>query len=158
MGYIIYGAGGVGSIIGAKLLMAGIDVVLIARGEHLAAIQKDGLHFKHPNPHTIEPLQITAVEHPSEIRFRPDDVVFMTMKSQDTGPALDELRFVAGDQVRVVCAQNGVENERMALRRFANVYGMLVILPANYTEARHRRHNFMARLRAARHRALPGRQ
>jgi 2-dehydropantoate 2-reductase len=133
--YIIYGAGGVGSIIGAKLFMAGIDIVLIARGEHLAAIQHDGLHFKHPNPDTTERLRIAAVGHPSEITFRPDDVVLMTMKSQDTGPALDELRSVAGDQIPVVCAQNGVENERMALRRFANVYGMLVILPANYLEA-----------------------
>jgi 2-dehydropantoate 2-reductase len=132
--YIIYGAGGVGSIIGAKLVMAGIDVVLIARGEHLAAIQRDGLRFKHPDPDTTEQLRIAAVGHPSEIAFQPDDVVLMTMKSQDTGPALDELRFVAGDQIPIVCAQNGVENERMALRRFANVYAMLVILPASYLE------------------------
>jgi len=32
--------------------------------------------------------------------------------------------------VPVVCAQNGVANERMALRRFSRVYGMLVVLPA----------------------------
>jgi len=30
----------------------------------------------------------------------------------------------------IVCAQNGVANEAMALRRFPNVYGMLVFLPA----------------------------
>ena len=134
MRYVIYGAGGVGSIIGAKLFMAGYDVVLIARGEHLAAVQRDGLHFKHPGPDTTEQLPITAVGHPSEIEFRADDVVLLTMKSQDTGPALDELRYAAGDEVAVVCAQNGVENERLALRRFANVYGMLVILPANFLE------------------------
>jgi 2-dehydropantoate 2-reductase len=132
--YVIYGAGGVGSIIGAKLHMAGFGVVLIARGEHLAAIQRDGLQFKHPNPDTTEQLQISAVGHPGEIEFRPDDVVLMTMKSQDTAVALDELRYAAGDQIAVVCAQNGVENERQALRRFANVYGMLVILPANFRD------------------------
>jgi 2-dehydropantoate 2-reductase len=53
----------------------------------------------------------------------------LTMKSQDTAAALDELRSVAPD-VAVVCAQNGVANERMALRRFDRVYGMLVVLPA----------------------------
>lgn len=135
MRYVIYGAGGVGSIIGAKLFMAGFDVVLIARGEHLAAIKRDGLQFKHPNPDTTERLPITAVGHPSEIEFTADDVVLLTMKSQDTAAALDELRYAAGDQIAVVCAQNGVENERLALRYFANVYGMLVILPANFRDA-----------------------
>jgi len=132
--YVIYGAGGVGCIIGAKLFMAGFDVILIARGGHLAAIQRDGLQFKHPNPETTERLRITAVGHPGEIDFRADDVVLLTMKSQDTGAALDALRSAAGDQIAVVCVQNGVENERLALRRFANVYGMLVILPANFRD------------------------
>lgn len=134
MRYIIYGAGGVGGVIGAKLFLAGIEVVLIARGAHLAAIQRDGLEFKHPNPDSSERLQITTVEHPRAIEFRSDDVVLLTMKSQDTAAALDELRSVAGSRIAVVCAQNGVENERLALRRFANVYGMLVILPANFLE------------------------
>jgi 2-dehydropantoate 2-reductase len=115
--YVIYGAGGVGSIIGAKLHMGGFEVVLIARGEHLAALQRDGLRFKHPNPEAVERLRLAAVGHPREVEFRPDDVVLLTMKSQDTAAALDELRAVAGDRVTVVCAQNGVENERLALRR-----------------------------------------
>jgi 2-dehydropantoate 2-reductase len=79
-------------------------------------------------------LPVKAVGHPSNIDFGPDDVVILTMKSQDTETALDDLRLVAGDQVPIVCCQNGVENERVALRRFANVYGMLVIMPANYLE------------------------
>jgi 2-dehydropantoate 2-reductase len=56
------------------------------------------------------------------------------MKTQHTAAALDDLRAVAGDRVPVVCAQNGVENERLAARRFANVYAMLVFLPATYLE------------------------
>jgi 2-dehydropantoate 2-reductase len=40
--YIIYGAGGVGGVLGGKLFMAGKEVVLIARGEHLRRIQGDG--------------------------------------------------------------------------------------------------------------------
>ncbi len=134
MRYVIYGAGGVGSIIGGKLHMAGFEVVLIARGAHLKALQADGLRLKHPSPEVTETLKVTAVGHPGEIEFRPGDVVLLTMKSQDTGPALDELRYAAGDQIPVVCCQNGVENERLALRRFAHVYGMLVILPASYQE------------------------
>jgi 2-dehydropantoate 2-reductase len=134
MRYIIYGAGGVGCIIGGKLFMNGSEVVLIGRGAHLEAIRRDGLKLQHPNPDMTETLSIKAVGHPSEIEFRDDDVVLLTTKSQDTAAALEDLRMAAGDSIPVICAQNGVENERMALRRFRNVYGMLVIMPANYTE------------------------
>ncbi|GAB4326047.1 MAG: hypothetical protein Kow0010_08930 [Dehalococcoidia bacterium] len=48
--------------------------------------------------------------------------------------ALDDLEACAGPSIPVVCAQNGVENERLAARRFARVYGMLVYLPATHLE------------------------
>jgi 2-dehydropantoate 2-reductase len=129
--YIIYGAGAIGGSIGARLFQHGYDVTLIARGAHLEALQRDGLTFRTPNE-TVT-LPITAVGSPSEIDFTRDDVVLLTMKSQDTARALDALRDAAGD-VPVVCAQNGVANERMAARRFSNVYAMLVVLPATHLE------------------------
>jgi len=134
MRYIIYGAGGVGGVVGGKLHLTGHEVVLIARGKHLELLQSEGLRLKHPNPDTTETLAIPAVAHPSEITFRDDDVVLLTMKSQDTAAALEDLRIAAGDEIPVICLQNGVENERIALRRFRNVYGVLVIMPANYVE------------------------
>ena len=41
---------------------------------------------------------------------------------------------VAADVLPVVCAQNGVASERLALRRFRQVYGMHVWLPATHLE------------------------
>ena len=41
----IVGAGAIGGFLGAKLALAGEDVTLIARGPHLAAIQRDGLRL-----------------------------------------------------------------------------------------------------------------
>jgi 2-dehydropantoate 2-reductase len=131
MRYIIYGAGGIGGVIGARLIQQGHDVVLIARGKHLEALQETGLTLRTPAEDVTLPA--VAVGHPSEIEFTANDVVMLTMKSQDTADALDELRAAAGD-VPVVCAQNGVANERMALRRFSRVYGMLVVLPAVHLE------------------------
>ena len=43
-------------------------------------------------------------------------------------------RLPAPADVPVVCAQSGIENERMAARRFTNVYGMLVYVPATHLE------------------------
>jgi 2-dehydropantoate 2-reductase len=70
---------------------------------------------------------------PDEIEFRPDDVIVLTMKSQDTQEALLALRAAGVTGQTVICGQNGVANERMALRLFENVYGMTVMMPADYT-------------------------
>ncbi len=132
MRIIIYGAGGIGGVIGAQLFKADHDVVLIARGPHLEALQNNGMRYE--TPHGSDTLPIPAVGHPSEIEFRDGDVVLMTMKAQHSLDALDTLRAVAGEDIPVVCGQNGVANERMALRRFKHVYGMLVYLPSNFLE------------------------
>jgi 2-dehydropantoate 2-reductase len=57
------------------------------------------------------------------------------MKSQHPWDALLSLRAAAGTDVPVICCQNGVANERMAIRLFERVYGMVVMLPANHFEA-----------------------
>lgn len=132
MRFIIYGAGGIGGTIGARLFQQGEEVVLIARGAHLEAIANNGLRFVTPREHVN--LRIPTVGHPSEIDFGHDDVVFLCMKSQHSLAALDDLRAATGEDIAVVCCQNGVANERMALRRFRNTYAMVVILPALHLE------------------------
>jgi 2-dehydropantoate 2-reductase len=130
--YIIYGAGGVGGVIGAQLYKAGVDVVMIARGAHYHAIKDDGLRYL--TPFEDVRLTIPVVGHPRELAPSDADVVVLTMKSQHTRDALDDLRECRGTHVPVVCCQNGVSNEREALRRFAEVYAMLVYLPGQLTE------------------------
>jgi 2-dehydropantoate 2-reductase len=125
--YLIYGAGAVGGVIGGRLHAAGSEVTLVARGPHREALQHDGLRLL--TPEGEEHHRIPTVGHPSQIALDDDAVVLLTMKGQDTVAALDELRAVAPPGVAVVCAQNGVANERSALRRFEHVYGMCVWLP-----------------------------
>ena len=132
MRFVIYGAGGVGGTIGGQLHRSGHEVVLIARGAHLAAIQTKGLNLRTPAGDYL--LPIPAIAHPSELDWRMGDVVLLTMKTQDTEAALHDLELSAGTGLPVICAQNGIENERMALRRFANVYAMLIALPATFVD------------------------
>jgi 2-dehydropantoate 2-reductase len=127
--YVIYGAGAIGGSIGARLFQNGQDVTLICRGAHLEAVKRDGLLFRTPDEATT--LRIAAAASPAEIDWRGDEVVALATKSQDTAAALQVLRAAAGD-VPVICAQNGVANERMALRVFSHVYAMLVVLPATH--------------------------
>ncbi len=132
MRYIIYGAGGVGGAIGARLFQHGHETVFICRGEHHAVLQRQGLTFKTPNK-TVQ-LRVRTVGHPAELKFTRNDVVILTMKSHDTEGALRDLERVGGSDAAIVCAQNGVDNERMAARHFARVYGMIIVLPATYLE------------------------
>lgn len=127
MRFVVVGAGAIGGTIGARLHQAGEQVVLIARGEHGAALARDGLHFVAPDGEFR--LRIPCAEHPSEVEWRDGDVALLAVKSQQTVAALDALAE-AGAEVPVICAQNGVANERMALRRLPDVYGMVVNLPA----------------------------
>ena len=46
MNYLIIGTGGVGGCIAGFLALAGKDVTCIARGKHLEAIRRQGLHLK----------------------------------------------------------------------------------------------------------------
>jgi len=132
MRFIIYGAGAIGGVLGARLYQRRTDVVLIARGEHRIAIQSSGLVLESPSETVTLPL--TVVAHPSEITFEPEDVVVLAIKSQDTTQALAALREFAGDAIPIVCCQNGVANEREASRLFEHVYGMAVLMPAAHLE------------------------
>ena len=131
MRYIVYGAGAIGGVIGARLFQQGLEVVLIARGDHLSAIRRTGLTIQSPVGSVT--LQVPVLGYPSEVAFwGAEDVVLLTTKTQDNPQALGDLRYAAGTQTPVVCLQNGVEGGRIALRLFERVYGAMVMLPATH--------------------------
>jgi 2-dehydropantoate 2-reductase len=132
MRFIVYGAGAVGGAIGGRMFQRGHDVTLIARGAHYDALRADGLRLVDAE-HDVT-LPIPAVRSPAEIDWRDDDVVILGMKTQDTEAALRVLAAVAPPTIAVACAQNGVENERLALRHVADVYAICVMLPASHLE------------------------
>jgi len=125
MKYVIYGAGGIGGVIGARLHQAGCDTTLIARGEHGAKLQQDGL--------------IPTVQHPRELAGvsanfdSKDTLILLCMKAQHTQGALEDLvGAFGGEELAVACVQNGVANESLAARYYARVYATLVSLPATF--------------------------
>lgn len=130
MRFIVLGSGAIGGVIGGRLFEHGHDVVLIARGAHHDAIREKGLRLESPG--TEVTLGIPVVADPSEIEFDPDDIVLLAVKSQDTATALKALAAVAPPTVPIVSVQNGVENERLALRWFAHVYGVCVMCPTTH--------------------------
>ena len=61
--FVVYGAGSIGGVVGARLFQHGHDVVLIARGRHLEAIRSHGLLLQ--DPAGEQALRIGAVDHPN---------------------------------------------------------------------------------------------
>ena len=133
MRFVIFGAGAIGGAVGARLHQSGHAVHLIARGAHLAAIRRGGLTLLTPVERVVLPLPVAA--DPGGVEWTDEDVVLLATKSQDTLAALNALRDAAGPGVPVVCMQNGVENERVALRLMDAVYGAVVMLPAAHLQA-----------------------
>ncbi|MGW5670930.1 ketopantoate reductase family protein [Micromonospora sp. NPDC003776] len=139
MRYLIIGAGAVGGTIGVRLGEAGRDVTLVARGAHLSALQEQGLTLRTPDGAVTS--RLPAVAGPGERSLPADTVLVLTVKSQDTEAALAswvdapvEGGGTAGERLPIVLAQNGVANERAALRLFARVYPVCVWLPATHLE------------------------
>jgi len=98
----------------------------------LKAIRNSGLEFRHHAGTDV--VKVEAAELPGELHLTSDDIIILAMKSQHTSAALEALSNQAPPDISIVCAQNGVDNERMALRRFDNVYGMCVYLPGTHLE------------------------
>ncbi|SLN48404.1 ketopantoate reductase family protein [Roseisalinus antarcticus] len=133
MRIIVMGVGAVGGTIAACLALAGRDVVGVARGAQLATIRAKGLRLHSPEIDAV--ARFDCVSDPADIALRSDDSILLSVKTQHTPAALEQLRAAGVTDQPIFCAQNGVENERLAARIFPNVHGMAVMLPADFVSA-----------------------
>ena len=131
MRFIVYGLGAIGGAVAAHLVEAGADVAGVARGAHLEKIRADGLRLLTPTRSAT--VRFPVAEDPAALRLRPEDLVILAVKSQDTAGALEALSAARRD-ITVACFQNGVANERAAARYFERVYGVVVMCPATHLQ------------------------
>ncbi len=106
----IMGSGGVGAYVGSRLQAAGEDVVFIARGAHLAALQNNGLRLESP----LLPLHlptVNAVQEPSMVG--PVDLIIFAVKLGDTEAAVRMLLPMIGPETRILTLQNGIDSVGM---------------------------------------------
>jgi len=103
----VVGAGAVGGLVGARMAMSGVDVTLLDRGPHLAAMQDAG------GPLVVD--RDGARERVEDLRVTGDpgsagrhDVVFLAVKTYDLPEAAESVPPVMGDDAVVVPLQNGI--------------------------------------------------
>lgn len=108
MEIIVLGAGAIGSLYGAKLAGEN-DVTLIARAEHVAAINSHGVRIDGIEPQVVGVRAETQIE-----RIGAEALIILTTKVPDTTAALGPIAHLVRDDTTILCLQNGIGNEGIA--------------------------------------------
>jgi 2-dehydropantoate 2-reductase len=100
----VVGAGAIGGFLGAHLARSGQDVVLIARGPHLAAMRSRGVTVRHGGDEfTAHPECTDDMKAISG-----SEVVFLTLKTPSMTGVAETIGAALKDGACVVAAQNGI--------------------------------------------------
>ena len=100
----IYGAGAIGGWLGIQLSLAGEDVIMIARGPHLAAMQKNGIKLLINDEERV--AYPRCIEDPAEAG--PQDFVIITLKAHSFPGIVEQVQPLLDDNTTVVTAVNGI--------------------------------------------------
>lgn len=102
----IFGAGSIGGYLGARLVHAGEQVTLIARGANLAAIRERGVTLIETDGTTLVARPTLATDDPAVAGAH--DVVIVAVKAHQLPAVAPMLRPLFHDETMVVPAQNGI--------------------------------------------------
>ena len=108
------GAGAVGCHYGSKLLQAGFEVLLLARGAHLLALQQHGL--SHESGGQRRQLVVDATDDIT--RLADCDVVLFSSKMNDLEAMLERMQGHLAAGAMLVSLQNGVQAPDMLAAAF----------------------------------------
>lgn len=111
LNWLIFGAGAIGTYVGANLILHGQNVVFLEQSESASYLKEFGLRLNIRG-------QEYRILHPDVYSSLPDvlklgnfDIAIFALKSFDTQAALEQLRPLSGSLPPFLCLQNGVENE-----------------------------------------------
>ncbi|MGI9308543.1 MAG: 2-dehydropantoate 2-reductase [Gammaproteobacteria bacterium] len=100
----MYGCGAIGGLLAARLAGGGHSLTVIARGEHLATMRRDGIVLMCEDERVI--ADVVACDSPAEAGEQ--DVVFLCMKSHTVPAIAADIAPLFGDETLVLTACNGI--------------------------------------------------
>ena len=119
----IVGTGAVGGFFGAKLKLAGFDVVFLSRGKNLEVLKKDGLTLDTLGKvHNIKDAIFTDKLED----LRNCDYILFTVKSYDTKTTAEQIKKIVTDKTTVITPQNGINNDII----IGEIIGKEKVIPA----------------------------
>ena len=101
----IIGTGGVGGYFGGKLAFAGFDVTFISRGEHLEALQANGLSVKS----ILGDFKVDWIKATDKIQdLSTADLILICVKAWQVKETAQRLKSIVNENTIVIPLQNGV--------------------------------------------------
>ena len=101
----IFGAGAIGGYLAVKLVQAGANVSLVARGPHLAKMKANGLTLIASDGQRLN-VPVAATDNPVDLGAQ--DYVFVTLKAHSVPPVINKMQPLIGEQTTIVSGVNGV--------------------------------------------------
>lgn len=110
MRYAIYGAGALGTVLGAYIAKAGVEIDLVNRNEkHVAALKERGAKIVG----TVNFTQKVNALLPSEMTGKYDVIVLMT-KQRDNAATVNFLKDYLKEDGAICTCQNGMPEPKIA--------------------------------------------
>ena len=106
MNICIFGSGAIGSYIGALLMKSGIKVSLICRGDHLKAIQNNGLLMQSAETNNEYFCKPIATDDPNALEKQ--DFIIVTLKAHSAAMTANNLTPLIKKNTTIVSAVNGL--------------------------------------------------
>ncbi|MGQ8365809.1 2-dehydropantoate 2-reductase [Glaciecola sp. 1036] len=130
--HIVFGAGLIGSYLGACLIKAKQQVTLYGREELFSKLQHNfkiadysGHHYTVPQlPHFM-----TSIEQKTTVEKA--DVVWLTVKCTALTTVIDELSQLVDESTIIICCQNGVGNHKIIKNAFPQNQVIRAMIPFN---------------------------
>ena len=107
--FLFFGAGAVGSLLGARLAQTGSEVTLVGRPPHVEAVTRGGVRVVSAGK--VSSQSVLAARPSVAEAGGPFDYIFLTVKGYDTLDALEQLQPVLHPGTILGSFQNGVGNE-----------------------------------------------
>ena len=102
----IVGAGAIGGLLAVRLTISGHAVSVIARGDHLTAIQRNGLELVEKDGSITSVSDLAAFDDFKAPGIT--DVVVLALKAHQILEVADQLTHLYGPQTVVLPVQNGI--------------------------------------------------
>ena len=102
----VIGAGAIGGLMAAKLALAGNDVTVVDRGEHLAAIKKKGLTLEWHDG-SVQVAKVNAVEKIADAG-KDFNLVILAVKAQVLDKVVGDIDMLLGPDTIIMTVQNGI--------------------------------------------------
>ena len=100
----VFGAGAIGGFMAVELARTGVEVSVVARGSHLAAIRERGLRLLIDGEEHV--ARMACTDAPSELGVQ--DFLIIGLKAHMISEAVDSMYPLVGETTCVVTASNGL--------------------------------------------------